>query len=154
MTFHLCMRYVVARQHDALNHGRMTMTLYKYAAIGVTVACMALTGVIMTNARAERTASGDQYKAAQGIIETFGSKHAVGYFAQQDGACAMTLFLAEANDEGNRVPTAARVRINVKAGDKAELGSVEGQSVEIVCGSDASTVEVRHGTFKAAYVTQ
>jgi hypothetical protein len=130
------------------------MKPYKYAAIGAAVVSMALVGAVVGGARAERQAAGDVYKPAQGIIETFGSKHAVGYFAQQEGACAMTLFLAEATNDGERVPTAARVKLNVKAGDKAELGSVEGQSVELVCGTDAATVEVRHGAFKAAYVTQ
>lgn len=129
------------------------MTIYKNVAIGAAIASAALIGVIAVSAKAEKQA-GDVYKPIQAITETFGSKHTVGYFAQDNGVCAMTLFLAEATADGEKVPSAARVRINVKPGEKAELGSVEGQSVELTCGADAATVEVRHGTFKAAYVTQ
>jgi hypothetical protein len=138
------------------NIGRKTMStykIYKIAGVSAAVAGVALMGFVAGGARAEKEV-GDVYKPAQGIIETFGSKHAIGYFARQDGACAMTLFLAEATSDGERVPTAARVRLNVKAGDKAELGAVEGQSLELACGADAASVEIRHGNFKAAYVTQ
>lgn len=125
-------------------------TLVKYAAVGAAIVGIAAVGAIVGGARAERQ-MGDSYKAAQGIIETFGSKHAVGYFTQANGSCAMTLLVAEAATDGERVPSAARVRVNVKAGDKVELGAVEGQSLEIACGADAASVEVRHGTFKAAF---
>lgn len=66
----------------------------------------------------------------------------------------MTLFVTEAASDGDRVPTAARVRMNVKAGEKAELAAAEGQAVEVACGANAATVEVRRTGFKAAYVTQ
>jgi len=95
---------------------------------------------------------GDLYKPAQGIIETFRLQARHGYFAQPDGTCAMTLFLAEDQRRRHRVPTAARVRVNVKAGDKAELGSVEGQSVEIVCGSERLRWKFVMACSKAAYV--
>jgi hypothetical protein len=130
------------------------MTIYKYAIIGAAIAGVAVAGVVAGGARAEKKAALDVYKPAQGIVETFGSKHTIGYFVQKDGACAMTLFLAEAAADGESVPASARVRLNVKAGDKAELGAVEGQSLELTCGTDAASVEVRHGSFKAAYLTQ
>jgi hypothetical protein len=142
---------------DNLMHehiGRAAMTIYKYAVIGAAIAGVAVAGLVVSGAHAEKKAAFDVYKPAQGVIETFGSKHAVGYFAQKDGACAMTLFIAETNDEGNRVPTASRLRVNVKPGDKTELGAVEGQSLEITCGTDAASIEISHGTFKAAYLTQ
>lgn len=126
-------------------------SILKYAILGVTASGVA---AIAAGARAERQASGDAYKPAQAIVETFGSKQAVGYFAQKDGACAVTLFVADAASDGERVPTAARLRVNVKAGDKAELGAAEGQSLEIACGANAAAVEVRRPGFKAASVTQ
>jgi hypothetical protein len=130
------------------------MTNYKSALLGSAAVGVALVAAIAGGARAEKQAAGDAYKPAQGIIEAFGSKQAIGYFAQKDGSCAVTLFLSEVSSEGERVPTAARVRMNVKAGDKAELGAVEGQALEIACSADAASVEVRRAGFKAAYVTQ
>lgn len=130
------------------------MSIYRYTALGVAFAGAALAAAIASGVRAERQPAEGVYKPDQGIIESFGSKHAVGYFAPKDGACAMTLFLAETAPEGESVPSAARVKLTVKPGDRAELGAVEGQSIELVCGTNAATVEVHRGSFKAAYVTQ
>jgi hypothetical protein len=129
------------------------MTIYKYAVFGAAAAGVALVAAAV-GVRAERQAAGDAYKPAQAIVETLGSKQAIGYYAQNDGACAVTLFIGEAASDEGRIPTAARLRVNVKAGDKAELATAEGQSVEISCTANAAAVEVRREGFKAASVTQ
>lgn len=130
------------------------MTIFKYAVLGAAAAGVALIVAVASGARAERQVVGDAYKPAQAIVETFGSKQTVGYFAQQNGACAVTLFVTESASDGERAPTAARVRVNVKAGEKAELAAAEGQAIEVACGADAASVEIRRSSFKAAYVTQ
>jgi hypothetical protein len=90
-------------------------------------------------------------KPAQAITRYFGSKHAAGYFLQQGGTCAMTLFIAE--DTGGRVsPSATRLKFSMRPGEKAEPGSVETQTLEVSCGTGAATVEVRSGNFQSAYV--
>lgn len=50
------------------------MTIYRYVALGVAAAGVALIVAIASGARAERPAVGDAYKPAQAIVETFGSK--------------------------------------------------------------------------------
>lgn len=102
---------------------------------------VALTAGIAT-ANAQQAAR--SYGASQAINHSFGSKRAIGYFAAKDGACALTMFVAEAED-GHVAPTAARVKFTVKAGESAELASAEGQNLEVKCGKDAAAVEVRQG---------
>jgi hypothetical protein len=109
------------------------------------LAAAALVGLaataIATSAEADQ-AGARSYAATQAINHSFGSKRAVGYFAAQNGACALTMFLAEA-EEGHVAPSAARVKVTVKPGESAELASVEGQSLEVKCGKDAAAVEIR-----------
>jgi hypothetical protein len=93
------------------------------------------------------------YASSQAISHAFGSKRAVGYFAPQNGACALTMFLTEAED-GHVAPSAPRIRFTVKPGDSAELASAEGQGLQVTCGKDASAVEVRQTAFLPASVTQ
>lgn len=137
------------------------MTSYKYVILGAAAAGVALVVALASVARAERPAVGDAYKPSQAIVETFGSKQTVGYFSRKDGdlshkggSCSVTLFVSEAASDGERIPTAARVRVNIKAGEKAELAAAEGQAIEVACSADAASVEVRRTGFKAAYVTQ
>jgi hypothetical protein len=109
------------------------------------LAAAALAGLaataIATSAEADQPGS-RSYVATQAINHSFGSKRAVGYFAAQNGACALTMFLAEA-EEGHVAPSAARVKVTVKPGESAELASAEGQSLEVKCGKDAAAVEIR-----------
>ncbi len=92
------------------------------------------------------------YASSQAISHAFGSKKAVGYFAQQNGACALTMFLTEAED-GHIAPSAARIRFTVKPGESAELSSVEGQALQVKCGPNAAAVEVRQTGLTTAAVT-
>ena len=82
------------------------------------------------------------YAATQAINHIFGSKRAVGYFLTQDGACALTMFLVEAED-GHVAPSSARVKVKMKPGESAELASADGQNLKVECGKDAAAVEVR-----------
>jgi hypothetical protein len=108
----------------------------------------------LTVARADQSAGTHSYASLQAISHSFGSKRAVGYFAPQNGACAVTMFLAEAED-GHIAPSAARIKFSVKPGDSAELSSVEGKGLEVKCGKDAAAVEVRQtGLTTASAATQ
>ena len=113
-------------------------------------AFLTLAGVIGLTAsgRADDQAP-SRYTSAQAISHSFGSKRAVGYFAAQNGNCALTMFLAEAED-GHVAPSAARIRMTVKPGDAAELTSAEGGSIEVRCGQNAGAVEVRSTGMKTA----
>jgi hypothetical protein len=95
----------------------------------------------ITSAEADPTGA-RSYTATQAINHSFGSKRAVGYFVTQDGACALTMFLAEAED-GHVAPSSARVKVKMKPGESAELASAEGQNLQVECGKDGAAVEVR-----------
>lgn len=129
------------------------MKLARYAIAGA-LAVSALAGVSSNAAQAGSLMEPAVYKPIQAISHYFGSKHAVGYYQAQGGACAMTVFISEDTDGLTTAPSATRMKFTVKAGDKAELGSVEAQTLEISCGADAQTVEVRTGGFHTAYVTR
>jgi hypothetical protein len=93
------------------------------------------------------------YVPSQAINHSFGSKRAVGYYAVQDGNCALTMYLAEA-ENGDVAPSAARIHFTVKPGESAELSSVEGQALQVKCGADAGAVEIRQTGFTPVSATQ
>jgi hypothetical protein len=93
------------------------------------------------------------YQPAQGLSHVFGSKHAVGYFLQKDGACALDVFVTE-NAGEETGPSASRLKMKMLPGEGLELTSAEGQTIEIKCGANASTVEVRAGTALTKYVSR
>lgn len=126
----------------------------RYAFLGVAIAGLTVTGVMLggNDAGAALVMPTKIYKPAQAISQYFGSKHAVGYFQQTDGQCAMTVFISEDTD-GRTSPSATRVRVTVKPGEKAEFASVETQTLEVACGNDAATVEVKNGSLQKVYAT-
>jgi hypothetical protein len=120
------------------------------AAGGATLIALAAFGI--PSAQAGETAGLRSYTAHQAISHSFGSKHAIGYFAAQNGACALTLYLTEAED-GHIAPSAARVTFTVKPGDSAQLSSVEGRGLEVTCGKDAAAMDVRQTVMTTASVS-
>ncbi len=100
-------------------------------------------------------AAGDAglYRPAQGLSHVFGSKHAVGYFLQRNGACAVNLFLAENTGE-DAGPSASRLQLTVMPGDNVKLSSAEGQTIEMKCGDGAATLEVKAGSVSTRYVSR
>jgi hypothetical protein len=126
----------------------------KYVVLGIAAAGLTVAGVMLSgsNAGAALVTAAATYKPAQAISHYFGSKHAVGYFQQKDGQCAMTILISEDTD-GRTSPSATRLRMNVKPGEKVELQSIETQTLEVSCGTDAATVEVRSGSFQSTYTT-
>ena len=94
------------------------------------------------------------YRQAQGLNHRFGSKLAVGYFLQKDGACALSIFLTENVDEGTPPPSASRLQVKVAPGENFKLNSVEGKSLEIKCGAGGATLEVKGGTVQSQYASR
>jgi hypothetical protein len=93
------------------------------------------------------------YRPAQGLTHRFGSKLAVGYFLQKDGGCALSVFLTE-NTEDSTPPSASRLQVKVAAGESVKLNSVEGKSLEIKCGAEGATLEVKGGTTQNLYASR
>jgi hypothetical protein len=124
----------------------MIKNILAAAAAGIALAA------IIGAADAGETAGVRSYTARQAISHSFGSKRAIGYFSAQNGACALTLYLAETED-GHIAPSAARVTFIVKPGDSAQLASVEGDGIEVTCGKDAAAVDVRQTVLTTASVS-
>jgi hypothetical protein len=93
------------------------------------------------------------YRPIEDLSYNFGSKLAVGYFLQKDGACALNLFLAE-NTGDDTGPSAARLQFKVAPAETIKINSVEGQALEIKCGDAGATLEVRGGSIPARYVSR
>jgi hypothetical protein len=130
------------------------MKLARYAILGAALAGLAVTGVIMNRAYADKQPDGI-FSPGQGMIHTTGSTHSVGYFLQKEGACAVTLFTKEATGlDDERIPAATRMRVSIKPGEKIELSNDDGKEMQVICGAGASTVEVRQGVFHQPYMTQ
>lgn len=90
------------------------------------------------------------YRPIDGLSYNFGSKLAVGYFLQRDGACALNLFLAE-NTGDDTGPSAARLQVKVAPQESVKINSAEGHGLEIKCGDGAATLEVTDGSIPARY---
>jgi hypothetical protein len=82
------------------------------------------------------------HKPLQGFIRDFGSKHLIGYFDSANGACALTLVVAERVDPDLAPGTGTQVRVAVAPGASTLLDSGEGAQVAIGCGTNAETVTV------------
>jgi hypothetical protein len=135
------------RPHQMMR--RKGTPMKKVLGIGA-LAALLFAGAGVFNARATDTDS-RVYRPTEGWSYNFGSKLAVGYFQQKDGACALDIFLAENTWEGAG-PAAARLRAKVAPQESVKLNAAEGQALEIKCGDAAATLEVRGGSVQARYV--
>ena len=87
-----------------------------------------------------------QFLPVQSISYEFGSKAMRGYFVQEGEVCLVTLMIIEKIDPDRLSPmTAARVRLMLDPGQIAGLDSEEGGSLNIACGTGATTVTVDYG---------
>jgi hypothetical protein len=86
------------------------------------------------------------YRPIQSISYDLGSKRAVGYFEQKDGACHLVLMVAEAAAVGtDDTPSAARLRLDLTPGQRASLDSEQGSSIDVTCGDRGETLLVDRG---------
>jgi hypothetical protein len=109
----------------------------------LTLGCVATT-LAVDAAAAHRDITSATFRSTQAISYQLGSKRAIGYFVRVDGACQVTLMIAEAVDPDVAQPTsAARLNLSMLPGQSAALASEEGESMELTCGSGAETVLVK-----------
>ena len=118
-------------------------------------AITALTGVLVTivaatSAVAVTAASGESdavsYGPIQAISYVLGSKRAVGYFSAEDGACQVTLMVAEDIDPDVAMPlSAARLRVALQPGQTVQLDSDERKFLDLTCGPGAQSILARSG---------
>ena len=92
--------------------------------------------------------SGPQtFKPSQGMIHEFGAKRAVGFFLKVDGACQMTLMIADmaAAGEAHAAPSAS-MSFDMKPGQTMVLGSAGGETLVATCGRGGDTIEITRNT--------
>ena len=83
-------------------------------------------------------------KPAQGISLEVGTKRAVAYFLPKDGACAVTVVLADSAPDGEPVTQSpARVNMMVGAGTSSRIDTVNGPSLDVACTAGASALHVQ-----------
>ena len=82
-------------------------------------------------------------KPLQGVSFDIGTKRAVSYFLSDNGACKLSLMLAEVvqDDEVNGL-TAARMTVAVEVGKVAHFDTAEGKSLEFKCQAGAQVMSV------------
>jgi len=118
---------------------------------------MLLAGLLLAGSGAFTAEAGETttvvYRPIQGLSHHVGSKLVAGYFQQKDGACALSLFLAESTGE-DTVPSASHVLLKVAPGENIKLNAVEGDPLEIKCGAEGATLEVKGGSVPARFASR
>lgn len=80
-----------------------------------------------------------------------GGAHVVSYFQNVDGACRLTLMMADAAEGGARTP--ARVQLTVAPGRSANVDDADGKSSRFTCLKSAEAMNVirvdRFAAFRA-----
>lgn len=83
------------------------------------------------------------FKPLHGISLHVGSKHAVGYFVPEGGACQLTLVVAEEPNENQVLTlTPTRFRATVKAGQHVRFDTGEGKELAFYCAQSATAMSV------------
>ena len=107
--------------------------------IALTLGC--LTTTLTADMAGAHRISSETYRSAQAISYQLGSKRAIGYFVRVDGACQLTMMIAEAIDPDVAQPTsAARLSLQMMPGQSSALASEEGELLQLTCGNGAETV--------------
>jgi hypothetical protein len=115
-------------------------------------AALACASVSLFSSQAESSETGI-YRPVQSISYTYGSKIAVGYFQQKEGTCAISLFLSE-NTGDDTISTPSRLRLKLAPAGNLALNSGQGQALELMCGAEAATLEVKPVTVPARFVSR
>jgi ABC-type sugar transport system substrate-binding protein len=79
----------------------------------------------------------------KGVSFYMGSKHGITLFTPDNGACALTVTIAENPDqEGMASATASRVKMAVVPGRPARVETAEGQALVFACNPDAQSMKL------------
>lgn len=79
------------------------------------------------------------------IALTVGAKRAVGYYTVNNGACSLTLAVADAYSEATSASPSEPVRVNMSVleGSSARMETFGGQALSFSCANGASTMMVQ-----------
>ncbi len=80
----------------------------------------------------------------KGITLSVGPKRAIGYYAAAEGACNLTLMIADAYSDGRDVATEpVRVNTVIRAGTTTQIDTLAGKSLAFSCATGAITMTVQ-----------
>lgn len=80
----------------------------------------------------------------KGVSLDIGTKHAVGYFLSENGACNLTVVLATSTDgEVSEDSPGTRVQVSVQPGAAAIFDAANGKTGEFFCGPAGSKMNAR-----------
>jgi hypothetical protein len=87
--------------------------------------------------------STNTFKPLQGVSLHLGSKHAIGYFVADSGACQLTLVVGdELQGDAPQATTSARFRAAVDAGRTVRFDTGSGTELQFTCGPAATAMSV------------
>jgi len=117
------------------------------------IAATALTGIlVVAHLDVVEAAKGlpawTSMKPLRAVSFDVGRKHVLSYFQNKNGLCQLTMMVSDRPDEaveGDKVPVLAVARFEaaIDGGKTARLDTVEGKSLEYMCGTDAWVMRVR-----------
>ena len=86
------------------------------------------------------------YRPAEAMTTNLGSKSALAYFINKDGACHVALLVSEKFDPEHEPPrSAARLNLRLQSGEAMTFDSDDGETLNIACGRAAAFLKVTTG---------
>lgn len=112
----------------------------KLTGIGLLSSLASLAGAHVSSAD---EASSYRVAPLQGITLAVGQKRAVGYYKNADSSCHLTLMLADAYSEADKVASEpVRINLTVREGKSAQVDALEG-SLAFACTLGASSMTIQ-----------
>lgn len=105
--------------------------------------------VVAALAHDARPASADEdngriFKPLEAVKLEFGSKRALGYFLDTNGACQLTVVLSSASDRAEaEASSGTRVQVSIQPGSGARFDTAEGKTGEFFCGPAGARMNAR-----------
>ncbi len=120
------------------------MTTLKSLILAATLTLAAAAGLNVGSASAGVTAGQASVRPLAGLSMKAGLKRVIGYYAANDGACDLTLFVSDTVIDGGPVYTdPARFVTKIAGGQTARVDTANGPSVELKCAIGAASMDAR-----------
>lgn len=108
------------------------------------IAMATLATLVPVQAQGPKILTATVLSAFEAANVDLGSKHAMGYYANRNGRCRLTLMMSEDGlEKASTDGSAARLSLVVNPGATARVESVEGKSAEFFCGPGARRMIVK-----------
>ena len=112
----------------------------------MTIRLAAAAALAVTFLAAAPASAAEPIAPMQAVVADVGDKQLVAYYMPAAGRCALTMMLDESADSRERggmpVTAAARVSVELRAGETASVDAANGERVAFTCGPDAGRMAV------------